>query len=565
MPFRKAFFTILSHCFSTATTTSTSISTRLQKLPPLSNIHTKYKPQAIQQAQKALTDYLHATRSLPFTYAEHIGKNSIFSLSNLIRKIDYSVSTFPRNFRRLLRYHPINEFEFFFESIGIDYNDVSGFLPSNKFFFSEDGTVLNAACALSGFGFPWNMLGKLYTEDTSIFSKSSAELTARLSRIKEYGFSNLSVVGLCLAFPKLLSGEDELGGDIEALFGDFERVFVEFGLGNCVEGNVDACYEVCRKIRVFYDLGCQKGKVGELMSRKKILFLECSEEVLVQKADYFCKFGIGKGEVGLLLLQSPEILNLDLETPVISVLGFLQHFGLSKEELQSVRQKYSHVLGRNKMVNLPHSIRALDLQDWFFNKITCSHELLATYAIGDPNEDIDQGFINGLKRIQSTRTPIHTMNKLNFLHGIGFGENALTMKVLTHMHGNSSELQGRFDCLLNRGIKFSKLCTILRMTPKILSQNPENLEQKVNFLCQEMGSSLQYLDIFPAFLCFDLENRIKPRYRFHVWLTERGLCSKNYSIASMIATSEKSFVSRLSGIHPAAPKQWLECFLYKRY
>lgn len=497
---------------------------------------------------------------MPFLYAEHIGKNSLFSLSTLIKKIDFSVYTFSRNFRKLLRYHPINEFEFFFESIGIDHSEVPGFLPANKFFFSEDGTVLNAACTLCGFGFPWNMLGKLYKEDISIFSKSSTELTNRLSEFKQHGFSNLSVVGLCLAFPRLLRGEGELGGDIEALFDDFKRVFIEFGLGSCVEGNVDACYEACRKMRVFYDLGCEKGKVGELMSRKKSLFLQCPEEILVQKAVYFSKFGIGKSEVGLLLLQSPEILNLDLETPVISVLGLLKHFGLSELELESAIKQYPHVLGRNKMVNLPNVMRALDLNDWFVQKIMSSHELLATYAICDPNEDTDNVFINGLERIQFSRTPMHTMNKLNFLHGIGFGENALTIKVLSHLHGTSSELQERFDCLLDKGIQFSKLCKMMKTSPKILSQNPESLEQKVDFLCQDMGSSLHYLDIFPAFLCFDLENRIKPRYRFHVWLKERGLCGRSYTIASLVATSEKSFMAHLYGIHPAAPKQWLEYF-----
>jgi len=29
--------------------------------------------------------------------------------------------------------------------------------------------VLEAACALSGFGFPWNKLGRLYKEESSVF------------------------------------------------------------------------------------------------------------------------------------------------------------------------------------------------------------------------------------------------------------------------------------------------------------------------------------------------------------------------------------------------------------
>lgn len=213
------------------------------------------------------------------------------------------------------------------------------------------------------------------------------------------------------------------------------------------------------------------------------------------------------------------------------------------------------------MANLPHVMRALDLHEWFFKKIMSSNgRLLVTYSINCPNEDIDGDFIDALKKIESSRIQIHTMSKLDFLKGIGFGENALTIKVLTHLHGTSSDLQERFDCLLKAGIEYSKLCLMIRMAPKILSQRPELLQEKVNFLCQEIGSSLEYLDSFPRFLSYHLENRIKRRYRFFVWLRGNGLCAKNVSIASMIATSEKNFVARLSGIHPAAPKQYLECF-----
>ena len=217
------------------------------------------------------------------------------------------------------------------------------------------------------------------------------------------------------------------------------------------------------------------------------------------------------------------------------------------------------------MANLPHVMRALNLHYWLFNKIKDgNHQLLANYALSDLDEDLDKDFKDSLDRIQFSRTPVHTMEKLSFLHGIGFGENSLTMKVLAHVHGTSSDLQERFYCLLSTGIQFSKLCKMIKMTPKVLNQSPETVEQKVNFLCHEMGVSLDYLDIFPAFLCFNLENRIKPRYRFHKLLKEKGLCTRNYSIASIVATGEKSFVARLYRIHPDAPKQWLENFSYQK-
>ncbi|KAA8520459.1 hypothetical protein F0562_014715 [Nyssa sinensis] len=542
-----------------------SSATKLPKLRSLSKIPSKYRAQAIQDAQKALTDYLHTTRSLPFTYAEHISKNSVFSLSNVVAKVEFSSSTFLNSFQRFLRYHPINEFEFFYESIGITYNEINGFLPANKFFLSEDSRVLSVACALSGYGFPWNRLGKLYKEEISIFGEDPKELSKKLRRFEDYGFNNVTIIGICLVFPYVLSGKCKLGGEIDALLDDLKRLFIDFDLVSFVEGNVDAWYECCRKIRVFYDLGCEKGKIGELMGRNKNIFLEHPEEVLIKKAEFFCRLSVTNGDVGLMLLKKPEILNFDLENPVISVLGFLKHIGLKAQELESIAQKYPYVLGRNKMVNVPCVMRALDLHEWFLGKMKSgTHHLLGSYVVGNYDETLDIDFRDSLERIQSSRTPIHTISKLNFLHGIGYGENKLTIKVLAHLHGTSCELQERFDCLLRSGIEFSKLCRMVSLSPKILNQKPEILEQKVDFLCQDMGSSLQYLDVFPAYLCYDLEKRIKPRYRFHMWLMEKGLCTKKYSISSMIATSEKNFIARISGIHPAAPKLWLGMFLKQK-
>ncbi|XP_044503266.1 transcription termination factor MTEF18, mitochondrial [Mangifera indica] len=537
-------------------------SRRLSSLPKLPRIPTKYKQRAIKEAQQAVTDYLHHTKFIPFAYADHISRNSVYNLFSLISNavIAYKTSDFSKSIVRFLRYYPINEFEFFFESIGIHYSEVGKFLPANKFFFSEDRSVLDAAGALSSFGFPWNMLGRLYKEEVLIFSKSCEDITSRLYGFKnDHGFSNVIVIGVCLAFPHVLLVDDD------ELFDDLKRVFVDFDLVSWAEENVDSWYELCRKIRLFYDLGCEKGKLGELLAENKRILIDHSEEVLAQKLEYFCRFGVRKVDVALLLLKCPEILSFDLETPVISVEGLFSHFGLSTKEVKSISEKYPYILGRNKMANLPHVMRAANLQDWFFDKIrNGNHQLLGNYALSNPDEDFNKEFRDGLERVQSSKLRLYTMNKLTFLHGIGYGENALTMKVLAHLHGSCSELQDRFDCLLRCGIEFSKVCTMIRLSPKVLNQNPETIEQKVDFLCQHMGASLDYLDKFPTFLCFDLQYRIKPRYKFHMWLIEKGLSSKNYSIGSMVATSEKSFITRVYRIHPAAPKLWFECFLRKR-
>ncbi|WCJ22986.1 Mitochondrial transcription termination factor family protein [Euphorbia peplus] len=531
-----------------------------------SQIPAKYRPRAIKEAQQTLAEYLHTTRSIPPIHADHISKNAVFSLNNLVSGLKLSVTNVSSSLQRYLRYNPLNELEFFYESIGIDYDQVKGFLPKDKFFISEDLGLFESASVLASFGFPWNQLGRLYIEERSIFYMESDELNAMLLKIKGFGFCSTAVIGICLAFPFVLRGE--LGGKVDVL-NDLKRVFFDFDLESCVEENVDAWHEICAKIRVFYDFGFESGKLGDIIGESKGVFLEYSAELLVEKIEYFSRFGVTKLDAALLLLRNPEILDYDLETPVISVEGLLKHFGFSGGELENVARKYPYVMGRNRMANLPQVMKAMDLQSWFFDKIKDGdHKLLANYAMKDPDEDLDKKYLAELEKIRVSPTPHHTMSKVDFVHKIGFGENASTAKIIVYLHGNGNELMERFTCLLQLGVAFSDLCFMSSVKPKILNHNTEILERKVKFLREEMQSSLQELVNFPGFLCFNLEKRVRPRYRFCMWLTGKGLTTRSkrkYSIGSLVATCEKNFVARIYGIHPAAVKHWLECYYNRTF
>ncbi|KAK9749183.1 hypothetical protein RND81_02G107600 [Saponaria officinalis] len=538
-------------------------SSTTKKLPSITKIIPyNHRSQAIQDAQEVLTDYFHNTRALPFTYAEHISKNSKHSLYYLISKLPFSSSGFRRTFQRFLRYNPINEFGFFYESIGIDYVDIDEFLKPNLHFLDDDSVVLAAAFCLSGFGFPWGKLGRLYVEEVSIFSKNGGFLRGRLDGLVSLGFGNEQVVAVCLAFPCLLKGEEvEFGSDFDALLDDLKRVFVDFDLGTSVVGNVDGWFEVCRKIKFFYDLGVAEGVVGKLICKSKSTFIlsDYSEDVFVEKVEFFSRLGFEKSEVGVLILSNPNILSIRLHDRVISVSSILDHFGLPEENLLSVKQNYSYVFGRNKMVNLPNILKAMDLHEWFFDRMKCGyHSLFANYDLSSPEDGVDENYVQNLESVKSLRTRSYSFGKLNFFHRIGFGENSFTMKLLVDVHGSPSDLQDRFDFLLNEGVEYSKLCKIISRVPKVLSQEIDGLKKKLDFFVEEIGLPLDYLETFPAYLLYNLEKRIKPRFEFYVWLTEQGWCTKKYTLGSIIAVSHKSFVAQLSRMHPTAPQLWLE-------
>ncbi|KAD4585575.1 hypothetical protein E3N88_23176 [Mikania micrantha] len=367
---------------------------------PLYKIPHKYRAKAIQQAQEALTDYLHTVKTIPYTFADNISKYSIVSLSSFISKVKFSAPDFSKSLQKFFRYHPVNEFELFFESIGIDVNEFDLILPTCKFFLSEDRNVFNVACALYGFGVPWNKLGILYKEEKTIFDKDPNELKEIWRKYLGYGFSSSSLIGICLVFPHVLNGDSE----VEALINGLKRVVIDFCLINDVDGDVDTWIDLCRKIRLFYNLGCKKHDVFDMIGRRKTILLEYSEVVLSEKIKYFCRFDVTTNEVLSLLLSEFKMYDLDLRTQVFCVRGLLRHFGIDEKQLNFITEKYPYVFGRNRLANLPHVMRSLNLNQWFFDNLKHGgHLLLKSYPTINSDQDYDKDFAESLVRIQSSR------------------------------------------------------------------------------------------------------------------------------------------------------------------
>ncbi|CAL9037992.1 unnamed protein product, partial [Musa banksii] len=170
-----------------------------------------------------LTDYLHGTRALPFFHFDYIASHSPFALSAFVAQVplppDAAVDYLRCTLTRFLPYHPVNEFEFFFESIGLPASSCAAASSSRSIFLSDDAPLLAAA----------------------------------------RGFHRVCVIGICLAFPTAMTVDAEPGGEIDRLLQDLRTVFVDFSLAESVpEDNVDVFLQICRRIRKVgpFILGC---------------------------------------------------------------------------------------------------------------------------------------------------------------------------------------------------------------------------------------------------------------------------------------------------------------------
>ncbi len=72
-----------------------------------------------------------------------------------------------RSIIHLLRYHPINEFEPFFEGMGLKPTEYVPLLPRNLMFLSDDELLLENYHVLCNNGIARNKIGKIYKEALS--------------------------------------------------------------------------------------------------------------------------------------------------------------------------------------------------------------------------------------------------------------------------------------------------------------------------------------------------------------------------------------------------------------
>ncbi|GLT53072.1 hypothetical protein SLA2020_263680 [Shorea laevis] len=145
------------------------------------------------------------TKSFSFTDAEHISKNSPHFLQNLLSKIDGEKDV-ARSLTKFLRYNPINEFEPFFESLGLSPSELPMLLPRHLMFLSDDCVMLENFHVLCDYGIPRSKIGKMYTETTEVFKYDHGMLALKLQAYETLGLSRPTVVKLVSCCPSVLIG-----------------------------------------------------------------------------------------------------------------------------------------------------------------------------------------------------------------------------------------------------------------------------------------------------------------------------------------------------------------------
>lgn len=499
------------------------------------------------EAQDVLFDYLHCTRSLSFTDAEHISKNSPHFLHTLISKLD-SEKDVARSLTKYLRYNPINEFEPFFESLGLPPSELPLFLPRHLMFLSDDSLMLENFHYLCNYGIPRSKMGKMYKEAREVFAYDYGLLASKLRAYENLGLGKGTVIKLVSCCPSLLIGQICTG-----FFKVLEKLS-RLGIGKDWIGGYISCRSTYNWNRMLDTMdflakvGYTEIQMHNLFKSNPSLLLEDSGKKVYVLFGRLVKLGVKMDEAYSMFKQHPEILSGKYLKNILRAVDFLFDIGLGAEDVACLVSHHILLLGSCTLKG-PKTV---------CTELKVGKEGLCQIIRDDPSKLFTLASKSKLKISEhvSCPDPAKHLEKTTFLLKLGYLENSDEMaKALKQFRGRGDQLQERFDCLVKAGLDCNVVTNIIRHAPMVLNQSKDVLQEKIDCLRNCLGYPLDTIVAFPSYLCYKME-RIKTRFSMYRWLRDKGASKPNLSLSSVLVCSDARFVKYFVDVHPEGPTMW---------
>ncbi|XP_030519632.1 transcription termination factor MTEF18, mitochondrial-like [Rhodamnia argentea] len=496
----------------------------------------------LRLAQDAIMEYLHLTRGLPFMDAEFISKNSPQFLDRLLQKIDAG-ENIGASISRFLRYHPINEFEPFFESLGLSPSDYVQLLPRERMFLIDDQLLLENYHVLCEYGIAREKMGRVYREAPEIFRYDRGLLMLKINAYEKLGLSQSTMAKVIAASPYLLTGD--VDKDFVEVLENLKNLGFQFTL---IEENIseEACYrwsQILELLCFFSKIGCNEEQLSELIRRHPGILFEGSGDKTCSLIVYLLKFGSSVCEIRSMFLQFPNVQVGKFLSNLRRCFLFLTEIDMPTEDVSKILRSHSLWLGECTLKK-PNTV---------FARLNVGKKRLCKIIEDHPTE-----MKNWVLGSQMERLPDKgkKLLKVKFLLGLGFTDDLTKISEAAKLfRGKAEDLQERFDCIVSAGLDRQDVIKMLTVCPKILNMSKDVIEMKMDFLMNELGWPLTALVKFPAFLGYKIQ-RIKLRHSMYSWLKDQGAADPDLALSTFIGCSDRKFVRQFVNRHPSGPEVW---------
>ncbi|KAL2225892.1 UNVERIFIED_CONTAM: Transcription termination factor MTEF18, mitochondrial [Sesamum indicum] len=499
------------------------------------------------EAQAALSEYFHSTRGFQITDAENMSKNAPEFFDSLVKRVDVRDAKVGRSLARFLRYHPVNEFEPFFESIGLKPSEYLSFLPRDLMFLNDDQLLLENYNVLCNYGIARNRIGKIYKEEREVFQYECGVLQSKLRSFQHLGLKQSTVAKIIASSPRLLRGD--VDQEFVEVLAKLKKVGIEYEWleEHMSEEDSYNWKNMLELIFLLSEMDLSDEQFGELFRQHPDLLLECSGRITSCLFGLLLKFGSTMGDVRTAILQFPQISVSKFTNNLCNCYKFLIEINMDVQEIGRIVRLYPTVLGSCELKKV----------DSLMSTLNCGKNRLCQMVKDDPC--ILKKWVLGVRvdRLEEPKRVLRVrMMKTKFLLSLGFVEKSKEMeKAIKVVRGKGVELEERFESLLNFGFSREQVIQMVKVSPQILNQSKDVIETKIGFFIKELGLPVSDLLTHPKLVSYNIK-RVKLRLSMYKWLKDKGIVHPKLALSTLLASSEKRFVGTYVNAHPGGPEYW---------
>ncbi|KAH9625764.1 hypothetical protein KSS87_012223 [Heliosperma pusillum] len=373
----------------------------------------------------------------------------------------------------------------------------------------------------------------------------------RVRGLKSIGLDEVALSRLISKNSEILTAE-EVGRFIKFLRSGYgkkietiqiERLFR--GTEACLLGGFD------EKVRVLVEFGVSEEKIGYVLNNvnlSKAICLRSSEE-FKRMLTFLSRYNA----VGI-IAKRPSTLHYDLDTHLVPRIGFLQR--LSEGNTDGVGE----ALNRLPAI-LTYSVEHLQNHAEFFRSSGFTDQEIFKIVLIFPNVmsvSVERKLRPRLEFLKEcgldtgevyrflVKSPVflglsferNLSLKLAMLVKIGYvyRTKELAMAIGAASRTRCEYLQQVISLFLSYGFSCDDIVAMSNKHFQILQYNPKSLEEKMEYLIEEMDREIGELLSFPAFLGYNLDNRIKHRYEL-----KKKIVGEDMSLNKLLSVSSEKF------------------------
>ncbi|KAL8142100.1 hypothetical protein V2J09_015132 [Rumex salicifolius] len=368
----------------------------------------------------------------------------------------------------------------------------------------------------------------VFNKNPDASSSSFDSIQGRIQSMETLGLSILQIARLITKRPNLLTAGDA-DSLIHFILYDLEcKLKPSHVIRLLMQAEPKFSEDFISKVQLLVKLGIPQEKIANVLNKVNLnkAISHKSSEQIEMTITFLNRYGGPE-----ILVRRPIILNYDLDTQLIPRIGFLKWLSNGDEEATGA-------VIRKLPASLSYSEEHMDAQVEFMRSFAgLSYEeifrliLIFPNLISSSRERKLEPRINFLKECGFdssdiyrflTKSPLflglsfegNLAYKLSMLVKIGYAYRTKDLAIALGAVTRTSveNLQKVIGLYLSYGLSNEDIVAMSKKQPQILQYNPKSLEEKMEYLVEEMGRDVGELLSFPAYLGYNLDKRIKHRY-----------------------------------------------------